>query len=167
MARDSSGRCAGRTRWSCFLSDHELFAKQDDVTIAFQLDNSGHVQSAHWSQPAAGRNVSFNRMDDTRAILCWMKRRPSPKRLQDRDAVSRQRSGRAPASSSISATAGPTTSACHPLSPASMRAGSADRSVDPQGFGAFVAHLHRRRAEWRRSLLVTLFSRTPRRSLGY
>jgi CubicO group peptidase (beta-lactamase class C family) len=49
------------------LSDHELFAKQDNVTIAFQLDDSGKVQSARWSRPAMGPNVSFSRMDDTRA----------------------------------------------------------------------------------------------------
>jgi CubicO group peptidase (beta-lactamase class C family) len=68
------------------LSDHELFAKQDNVTIAFQLDDSGHVQSARWSRPAMGADVSFSRMDDTRARPVLDEAAAIAKRFKDQTA---------------------------------------------------------------------------------
>ncbi len=49
------------------LSDHELFAKQENVTVGFQLDDSGHVKSARWRQSAIGSPTLFTRMDEARA----------------------------------------------------------------------------------------------------
>lgn len=48
------------------LSDHELFAKQYDVRVGFQLDDSGRVRSAAW-KTGRGGDLSFKRMDDTHA----------------------------------------------------------------------------------------------------
>jgi CubicO group peptidase (beta-lactamase class C family) len=71
VRRDGSrlvGAMRGRNPLELFpLSDHELFAKQADVTIGFQLDDAGHVRLAGWHQPAMGRDMAFTRMDDARA----------------------------------------------------------------------------------------------------
>ena len=64
------------------LSDHELFAKQYDVRIGFQLDDSGHVRSAAW-KTGSGGDLAFNRMDDTKARPVLDEAAASAKRFQD------------------------------------------------------------------------------------
>jgi len=64
------------------LSDHELFAKQEDVRIGFGLDDSGHVRSAAWKQ-ARGGNITFHRMDDAHAHAALDEAAASAKRFKD------------------------------------------------------------------------------------
>ena len=64
------------------LSDHELFAKQYDVRIGFQLDDSGHVRSAAWKKGTGG-DLAFNRMDDTKARPVLDEAAASAKRFKD------------------------------------------------------------------------------------